>query len=67
MAQMLQQAKLTGVSPDMLGQQSKNQIEREKLVADLAGKAMQYGGAQEMGTYAKNIADLAGNNIDLYT
>ena len=28
---------------------------------------MQYGGAQEMGTYAKNIADLAGNNIDLYT
>lgn len=67
MAQMLQQAKLTGVSPDMLGQQQKNQIEREKLIADLAGKAMQYGGAQGMTDYAKNIADLAGNNIDLYT
>lgn len=67
MAQMLQQAKLTGVSPDMLGQQAENQIEREKLVADLAGKAMQYGGAQGMTDYAKNIADLAGNNIDLYT
>lgn len=67
MAQMLQQAKLTGVSPDMLGQQSEAQMAREKLIADLAGKAMQYGGAQEMGTYAKNIADLAGNNVDLYT
>lgn len=67
MAQMLQQAKLEGISPDMLIQQRKNQIEREKLVADLAGRAMQYGGAQDMGTYAKNIADLAGNNIDLYT
>lgn len=67
MAQMLQQAKLTGVSPDMLGQQSEAQMAREKLIADLAGKAMQFGGAQDMGTYAKNIADLAGNNIDLYT
>lgn len=67
MAQMLQQAKLTGVAPDMLGQQSKNQIEREKLIADLAGKAMQYGGAQGMTDYAKNIADLSGNNVDLYT
>lgn len=67
MAQMLQQAKLTGVSPDMLGQQSEAQMAREKLIADLAGKAMQYGGAQDMGTYAKNISDLAGNNIDLYT
>ena len=67
MAQMLQQAKLTGVSPDMLGQQSEAQMAREKLVADLAGRAMQYGGAQDMGTYAKNISDLAGNNIDLYT
>lgn len=67
MAQMLQQAKLTGVSPDMLGQQSEAQMAREKLIADLAGRAMQYGGAQDMGTYAKNIADLAGNNIDLYT
>ena len=28
---------------------------------------MQFGGAQEMGTYAKNISDLAGNNVDLYT
>lgn len=67
MAQMLQQAKLTGVSPDMLGQQSEAQMAREKLIADLAGKAMQYGGAQGMTDYAKNIADLAGNNIDLYT
>lgn len=67
MAQMLQQAKLTGVSPDMLGQQGEAQIAREKLIADLAGKAMQYGGAQGMTDYAKNIADLAGNNIDLYT
>lgn len=67
MAQMLQQAKLTGVSPDMLGQQAKNQIEREKLVAELAGRAMQYGGPQGMTDYAKNIADLAGNNVDLYT
>ena len=67
MAQMLQQAKLTGVSPDMLGQQSEAQMAREKLIADLAGKAMQFGGAQDMGTYAKNIADLSGNNIDLYT
>lgn len=67
MAQMLRQAKLAGVSPDMLEQQGTNQIEREKLVADLAGKAMQYGGAQGMTDYAKNIADLAGNNIDLYT
>lgn len=67
MAQMLRQAKLTGVSPDMLTQQAKNQIEREKLVAELAGRAMQYGGAQGMTDYAKNIADLAGNNIDLYT
>lgn len=67
MAQMLQQAKLTGVSPDMLGQQSEAQMEREKLIADLAGKAMQYGGPQGMTDYAKNIADLAGNNIDLYT
>lgn len=67
MAQMLQQAKLTGVSPDMLGQQSEAQMAREKLIAELAGKAMQYGGAQGMTDYAKNIADLAGNNIDLYT
>ena len=67
MAQMLQQAKLTGVAPDMLGQQSEAQMAREKLIADLAGKAMQFGGAQEMGTYAKNISDLAGNNVDLYT
>lgn len=67
MAQMLQQAKLTGVSPDMLGQQSEAQMAREKLIADLAGKAMQYGGAQGMTDYAKNISDLAGNNIDLYT
>ena len=67
MAQMLQQAKLTGVSPDMLGQQSEAQMAREKLIADLAGKAMQYGGPQGMTDYAKNIADLAGNNIDLYT
>ena len=67
MAQILQQAKLTGVSPDMLGQQSEAQMAREKLIADLAGKAMQFGGAQDMGTYAKNISDLAGNNIDLYT
>lgn len=67
MAQILQEAKLTGVSPDALALQQKNQIEREKLVADLAGKAMQYGGAQGMTDYAKNIADLAGNNIDLYT
>lgn len=67
MAQKLQEAKLTGLSPDMLGQQQKNQIEREKLVAELAGKAMQYGGPQGMTDYAKNIADLAGNNIDLYT
>lgn len=67
MAQMLQQAKLEGVSPDILIQQRKNQIEREKLVAELAGKAMQFGGAQDMGTYAKNISDLAGNNVDLYT
>ena len=67
MAQMLQQAKLTGVSPDMLGQQSEAQMAREKLIADLAGKAMQYGGAQGMTDYAKNMADLAGNNIDLYT
>ena len=67
MAQMLQQAKLTGVAPDMLGQQSEAQMAREKLIADLAGKAMQFGGAQDMGTYAKNISDLAGNNIDLYT
>lgn len=67
MAQMLQQAKLTGVSPDMLGQQSEAQMTREKLIADLAGKAMQYGGAQGMTDYAKNIADLSGNNIDLYT
>ena len=67
MAQMLQQAKLTGVSPDMLGQQSEAQMAREKLIADLAGKAMQFGGAQDMGTYAKNSSDLAGNNIHLYT
>ena len=67
MAQMLQQAKLTGVSPDMLGQQGEAQMAREKLIADLAGKAMQYGGPQGMTDYAKNIADLAGNNIDLYT
>lgn len=67
MAQMLQQAKLTGVSPDMLGQQSEAQMAREKLIADLAGKAMQYGGPQGMTDYAKNIADLAGNNVDLYT
>lgn len=67
MAQMLQQAKLTGVSPDMLGQQGEAQMAREKLIAELAGKAMQYGGAQGMTDYAKNIADLAGNNIDLYT
>lgn len=67
MAQMLRQAKLTGVSPDMLGQQSEAQMAREKLIADLAGKAMQYGGAQGMTDYAKNISDLAGNNIDLYT
>ena len=67
MAQMLQQAKLTGVSPDMLGQQGEAQMAREKLIADLAGKAMQYGVAQGMTDYAKNIADLAGNNIDLYT
>ena len=67
MAQMLQQAKLTGVAPDMLGQQSEAQMAREKLIADLAGKAMQYGGPQGMTDYAKNIADLAGNNIDLYT
>lgn len=67
MAQMLQQAKLTGVSPDMLGQQGEAQMAREKLIADLAGKAMQYGRAQDMGTYAKDIADLAGKNIDLYT
>ena len=67
MAQMLQQAKLTGVSPDMLGQQGEAQMDREKLIADLAGKAMQYGGPQGMTDYAKNIADLAGNNIDLYT
>lgn len=67
MAQMLQQAKLTGVSPDMLGQQAKNQIEREKLIANLAGMAMQHGGAKDMGTYAKNISDLAGKNVDLYT
>lgn len=67
MAQMLQQAKLTGVAPDMLGQQSEAQMAREKLIADLAGKAMQYGGPQGMTDYAKNIADLAGNNVDLYT
>lgn len=67
MAQMLRQAKLTGVSPDMLGQQSEAQMAREKLIADLAGRAMQYGGAQSMADYAKNIADLSGNNIDLYT
>ena len=67
MAQMLQQAKLTGVAPDMLGQQSEAQMAREKLIAELAGKAMQFGGAQDMGTYAKNIADLSGNNVDLYT
>lgn len=67
MAQMLQQAKLTGVSPDMLGQQSEAQMAREKLIADLAGKAMQYGRAQDMGTYAKGIADLSGKNMDLYT
>lgn len=67
MAQMLQQAKLTGVSPDMLGQQSKAQMEREKLIANLAGIAMQHGGAKDMGTYAKNISDLAGKNMDLYT
>lgn len=67
MAQMLQQAKLTGVSPDMLGQQSEAQMAREKLIADLAGRAMQYGGAQGMTDFAKNIADLSGNNIDLYT
>ena len=66
MAQMLQQAKLTGVSPDMLGQQSEAQMAREKLIAELAGKAMQFGGAQDMGTYAKNIADLSGKNMDLY-
>ena len=67
MAQMLQQAKLTGVSPDMLGQQSEAQMAREKLIADLAGKAMQYGGAQGMTDYAKNIADLSNNTVDLYT
>ena len=67
MAQMLQQAKLTGVSPDMLGQQSEAQMAREKLIADLAGKAMQYGGPQGMTDYAKNIADLSGNTVDLYT
>lgn len=67
MAQMLQQAKLTGVSPDMLGQQGEAQMAREKLIADLAGRAMQYGRAQDMGTYAKDIADLSGKNIDLYT
>lgn len=67
MAQKLQQAKLTGVSPDMLGQQSEAQMAREKLIADLAGKAMQYGGPQGMTDYAKNIADLSSNNIDLYT
>lgn len=67
MAQMLQQAKLTGVSPDMLGKQSEAQMDREKLVAELAGKAMQYGRAQDMGTYAKDIADLSGKNMDLYT
>ena len=63
----VQQAKLTGVSPDMLGQQSEAQMAREKLIADLAGKAMQYGGPQGMTDYAKNIADLSGNNVDLYT
>lgn len=67
MAQMLQQAKLTGVSPEMLGQQSEAQMAREKLIADLAGKAMQYGGPQGMTDYAKNIADLSGNTVDLYT
>ena len=67
MAQMLQQAKLTGVSPDMLGQQGEAQMAREKLIADLAGMAMQYGGAKDMGTYAKNITDLSGKNMDLYT
>lgn len=67
MAQMLQQAKLTGVSPDMLGQQSEAQMAREKLIADLAGRAMQYGGPQGMTDYAKNIADLSGNTVDLYT
>lgn len=67
MAQMLQQAKLSGVSPDMLGQQTEAQMAREKLIADLAGKAMQYGGAQGMTDYAKNIADLSGNTVDLYT
>lgn len=67
MAQMLQQAKLTGVSPDMLGQQTEAQMTREKLIADLAGKAMQYGGPQGMTDYAKNIADLSGNTVDLYT
>lgn len=67
MAQMLQQAKLTGVSPDMLGQQTEAQMAREKLIADLAGKAMQYGGPQGMTDYAKNIADLSGNTVDLYT
>lgn len=67
MAQMLQQAKLTGVSPDKLDQQREAQAAREKLIADLAGRAMQYGGAQGMTDYAKNIADLSGNNIDLYT
>ena len=67
MAQMLQQAKLTGVSPDMLGQQGEAQMAREKLIANLAGLAMQHGGAKDMGTYAKNISDLAGNNVDLYT
>lgn len=67
MAQILQEAKLTGVSPDVLALQHKNQIEREKLVAELAGKAMQYGRAQDMGTYAKGIADLSGKNMDLYT
>lgn len=67
MAQMLQQAKLTGVSPDMLGQQSEAQMAREKLIADLAGKAMQFGGPQGMADYAKSIADLSGNTVDLYT
>lgn len=67
MAQMLQQAKLTGVSPDMLGQQSEAQMAREKLIADLAGKAMQFGGPQGMADYAKSIADLSGNTADLYT
>ena len=67
MAQMLQEAKLTGVSPDMIIQHNKNQIEREKLVANLAGMAMQHGGAKDMGTYAKNINDLSGKNMDLYT